>query len=50
MEEMAVFKSYLRSLLRQLKLLKKALEEKDFEKAETLINELIEDTQDSIED
>ena len=47
MEEMAVFKGYLRSLMRQLKLLKKAINTKDFEQ---LIDELIEDTQNNIED
>lgn len=47
---MAVFKGYLRSLMRQLKLLKKAISEKNFEEAEKLINELIEDTQNNIED
>ena len=49
-EEMAVFKSYLRRLMRDLKDIKKALEEKDCEKAEQLINDLIEDTQKDIED
>ena len=43
-EEMAVFKGYLRSLI------KKAIEEKDFESAKKLIDELIEDTQSNIED
>lgn len=50
MEEMAVFKSYLRSLLRQLVELKKAIKEKDFETSERLIDQLIEDTQKGIED
>lgn len=50
MEETAVFKGYLRSLMRQLKLLKKALESKDYETASKLIDELIEDTQNNIED
>ncbi len=50
MEEMAVFKGYLRSLMRQLKLLKKALASKDYETASKLIDELIEDTQNNIED
>ena len=50
MEEMAVFKGYLRSLMRQLKLLKKAINTKDFEQAEQLSDELIEDTQNNIED
>ena len=49
-EEMAVFKSYLRSLMRDLKDLKKAIMEKNFEEAERLINDLIEDTQKDIED
>lgn len=49
-EKMAVFKGYLRSLMRQLKFLKKAIAEKDFEQAEILIDELIEDTQKNIED
>ena len=50
MEEMAVFKGYLRSLMRQLKLLKRQSIQKDFEQAEQLIDELIEDTQNNIED
>ncbi len=50
MEEMAVFKGYLRSMMRQLKLLKKALENNDKELAMKLIDELIEDTQNNIED
>jgi len=36
--------------MRQLKLLKKALESKDYETASKLIDELIEDTQNNIED
>lgn len=47
---MAVFKGYLRSLMRQLKLLKKAIDSNNIEEAKTLINELIEDTQNNIED
>ncbi len=50
MEDMAVFKGYLRSMMRQLKLLKKALEDNDKELAMKLIDELIEDTQNNIED
>ncbi|MDO4648675.1 MAG: hypothetical protein Q4B26_08490 [Eubacteriales bacterium] len=50
MEEMAVFKSFLRSLMRQLKSLKKALDANDIETAKTILNEIIEDTQDGIED
>lgn len=49
-EEMAVFKGYLRSLMRQLKALKEALNKKDYEQAERLVDELIEDTQNNIED
>lgn len=49
-EDMAVFKGYLRSLMRQLKLLKKAIDENNAEDAKRLINELIEDTQNNIED
>jgi len=50
MEDMAVFKGYLRSLMRQLKLLKEALDSGDTEKAKKITNELIEDTQNNIED
>lgn len=50
MEEMAVFKSYLRRLMRDLKDLRDALKSKDYEKAEKLIDDLIEDTQKDIED
>lgn len=50
MEKMAVFKGYLRSLMRQLKLLKRAIDSKDYEQAGQLIDELIEDTQNNIED
>ena len=50
MEEMAVFKAYLRNLMRQLKSLKEALSNKDYTKAEKLVDELIEDTQHNIED
>ncbi len=49
-DDMAVFKGYLRSLMRQLKLLQKAINSKDFETASKLIDELIEDTQKNIED
>ncbi len=50
MEEMAVFKSYLRRLMRDLKDLKEALKNKEYEKAEKLIDDLIDDTQKDIED
>ena len=49
-EDMAVFKGYLRAMLRQLKLLKEAIHNWDFEKAEVLIDELIEDAQKNLED
>lgn len=49
-EDMAVFKGYLRSLMRQLKQLKKAIDSNNTEEAKKLINELIEDTQNNIED
>ena len=49
-EDMAVFKGYLRSLMRQLKLLKKAIDNNNIEEAKILISELIEDTQNNIED
>ena len=49
-EEMAVFKGYLRSLMRQLKALKEAMKNKDYDKVDRLIDELIEDTQNNIED
>ena len=49
-EDMAVFKGYLRSLMRQLKLLKKTLENDNITEAKKLIEELIEDTQNNIED
>ena len=47
---MAVFKSYLRRLIRDLKDLKEALKEKEYQKAEKLVEILIEDTQKDIED
>ena len=50
MEDMAVFKGDLRSLMRQLKQLKKSIKEENIEEAERLIDELIEDTQNNIED
>lgn len=44
-----IFKSYLRLLLRELKDLKKSIKEKDLDRAEELINGLIEDTIKDIE-
>lgn len=49
-EDIIMFKSYLRSLMRQLKLLKKGIENNDINEAQKLINELIEDTQNDIDD
>ena len=50
MEDMSVFKSYLRRLLQDLKDLKEALRNKEYEKAEKMTDKLIEDTQIGIED
>ena len=50
MEDMAVFKSYLREHLRALKDLKEAITSGDLKTAEKLINKLIEDAQKGIED
>lgn len=50
MEERLIFKSYLRKLLKALKEIKEALQIKDYEKAEKLINGLIEDTEKGIAD
>lgn len=48
--EMSVFKSFMRGLLRDLKELKKAIEGDDKEKAKSIIDDLIKDTQSGIED
>ncbi len=50
MEDMSVFKSFLRGLLRQLVELQKAIKNKDFDQADKLVSQLIEDTQRGIED
>ena len=50
MEEMSVFKSYLRRLLQDLKDLKEALNGEDKEKVEKMVDQLIDDTQKGIED
>lgn len=50
MEEEKIFKAYQRGLLRQLKALKEALKSGDSEKAEKLLDRLIEDTKADIED
>lgn len=49
-EEMSVFKSYLRRLIQDLKDLKEALHNKEYEKAEKMVDKLTEDTQKGIED
>ena len=49
-EEMSVFKSYLRRLLQDLKDLKEALKSKEYERAETMVDKLIDDTQKGLED
>ena len=49
-EDMSVFKSYLRRLLQDLKDLKEVLKAKDHEKAEKMVDRLIDDTQKGIED
>lgn len=49
-EDMSVFKSYLRRLLQDLKDLKETLKNKEYDKAENLIDKLIEDTQKGLED
>ena len=50
MDEMSIFKSYLRRLLQDLKDLKEALDNKEYEKASEMTEKLIDDTQKDIED
>ena len=52
MEEnnMSVFKSYLRRLLKELKDIEQAYKEKDDKRLEETLRQLIEDTQKGIED
>lgn len=50
MEDMSVFKSYLRRLLQDLKDLKEAIKNGEYEKAEEMADKLIDDTQKGIED
>lgn len=47
---MSVFKSYLRRLLQDLKDLKIALKNKEYEEADKMLDKLIDDTQKGIED
>lgn len=49
-EIMAVFKAYLRNLMRQLKALERALNNNETDKAKKILSDIIEDTQNSIED
>lgn len=49
-EEIPVFKSYLRESLEHQKELEKAIQEKDFLKAEELLKKMIDRTQKGIED
>ena len=50
MDEKKIFKAYLRGLMRSLKALKTALKEKEYVKAEKILDDLIKDTQKGIED
>ena len=50
MEQELIFKAYLRSLARQYKAIQAAIEAHDYQRAEALLNELIEDTRKGIED
>lgn len=49
-DEMPVFKSYLRRLIRDLKDVREALRNKQYDRAEKLLDDLIDDTQKDIED
>lgn len=49
-EEERIFKSYQRGLLRRLNAQKEALQSKDYEAAEKLLDDLITDTKADIED
>ena len=49
-EDMAVFKSYLRRLLQDIKDIKVALDDGDIEKAKGMLSQLENDTQKDIED
>ena len=50
MDEMPVFKSYLRKLMQDLKDVEKAADEKNEEKVKALLKQLIDDTQKDLED
>ncbi len=49
MEEMREFVAYSKKLLRVLKKIKSALQNKDYEEVEKLVDELIEDTEGDIQ-
>ena len=49
-EEKLMFRAYLRGLLRELNKVKEALERKDYDEAEKIIDQLIGDTEKGIED
>ena len=48
--DLSVFKSYLRLLLQELKSLKAAVDDKNYDKVTEIVDKLIEDTQKGIED
>ena len=50
MEEMSIFKSYLRQLLRNLHALQEARKSGDDKKVDEIIENLIKDTQNGLED
>ena len=49
-EHKAIFKAYLRNLMRQLEAMEKEFENNDIENAKKILSDLIQDTKDSIED
>lgn len=50
MEDKIIFKSHLRMLLQDLKDLKETIKQEDYKKAENMIDNIINDTQEGIED
>lgn len=49
-EHKAIFKAYLRNLMRQLEAMEKEFENNDIENAKKILSDLIQDTKDSLED
>ena len=49
-KDLSIFKSYLRRLLQDLKDLKETLKKQEYDKAEKMVDCLIDDTQSGIED